>query len=173
MGCMSSTPDKKTKFAAFKSAKELEEAKRVGYWDESQQEYIVYGYFHRLQQEINLLNLPELVIVTCLEFYKLSWVITHEQKALYDAKFYALDIVNEKASGVQIMHVMLESKVIRDTLRKIWDLADLDEDGKMDDEEFALNMFLIDMVKDGNKLPETLPIHFIPPSKRELVDLSS
>ena len=68
------------------------------------------------------------------------------------------------------MNIMLQSQLSKDVLRKIWDLADIDQDGKMDNEEFALCMYLIDMTKDGVKLPPTLPIALVPPGKRHLVE---
>lgn len=36
----------------------------------------------------------------------------------------------------------------------------------LDDEEFALAMHLINIKLDGHDLPEDLPPHLVPPSKR-------
>jgi len=45
-------------------------------------------------------------------------------------------------------------------------LSDVDKDGMLDDEEFALAMHLINIKLDGHDLPDELPIHLIPPTKR-------
>lgn len=99
-----------------------------------------------------------------------KWAVSGTQKAKYDTKFYSLSLQAGKASGQQVMNIMLQSQLSKDVLRKIWDLADIDQDGKMDNEEFALCLYLIDMTKDGVKLPPTLPIALVPPGKRHLVE---
>lgn len=99
-----------------------------------------------------------------------KWAVSGTEKAKYDTKFYELSLQSGKASGNQIMNVMLQSGLSKTVLKNIWDLSDIDLDGKMDNEEFALCMYLIDMVKNGVKLPPTLPISLIPPGKRHLVE---
>ncbi len=49
---------------------------------------------------------------------------------------------------------------------QVWKLSDVDKDGMLDDEEFALAMHLINIKLDGHDLPEDLPLHLVPPSKR-------
>lgn len=61
---------------------------------------------------------------------------------------------------------MVKSKLPNSVLSKVWKLADVDKDGMLDDEEFALAMHLINIKIDGNDLPSDLPAHLIPPSKR-------
>ena len=51
-------------------------------------------------------------------------------------------------------------------LRRIWKLSDVDQDGMLDSDEFALAMHLINIKMEGHDLPSTLPEHLIPPSKR-------
>jgi len=101
-----------------------------------------------------------------------AWIINSAMKATYDIKFHALSLQGGKASGGQIMNVMLQSGLQRETLKAIWTLADIDSDGKMDHEEFALCMFLIDHVNKGLKLPPTLPMRMVPPGKRKLLEFS-
>merc|ERR1711920_819279 len=92
-----------------------------------------------------------------------KWAVSGTQKAKFDTKFYSLSLVAGKASGQQVMSIMLQSQLSKDVLRKVWDLADIDQDGQMDNEEFALCLYLIEMTKDGVKLPPTLPIALVPP----------
>lgn len=61
---------------------------------------------------------------------------------------------------------MVKSKLPNSVLSKIWKLSDVDKDGKLDSDEFALAMHLINIKLDGNDLPTDLPDHLLPPSKR-------
>jgi EH domain-containing protein 1 len=61
---------------------------------------------------------------------------------------------------------LIKSKLPNSILSKIWKLADVDCDGFLDIEEFALAMHLINVKVDGNELPNILPEHLIPPSKK-------
>lgn len=61
---------------------------------------------------------------------------------------------------------MVKSKLPNSVLSKIWKLSDVDKDGKLDSDEFALAMHLISIKVDGNDLPPELPDHLLPPSKR-------
>lgn len=61
---------------------------------------------------------------------------------------------------------MVQSKLPNSVLGKIWKLSDIDKDGFLDDEEFALAMHLINIKIDGHELPTELPPHLIPPKKR-------
>lgn len=61
---------------------------------------------------------------------------------------------------------LIKSKLPNSVLSKVWKLSDVDADGFLDAEEFALAMHLINVKLDGNELPTELPEHLIPPSKR-------
>ena len=60
----------------------------------------------------------------------------------------------------------MKSKLQNNVLGKIWKLSDVDKDGMLDSDEFALAMHLINIKMEGNDLPQKLPEHLIPPSKR-------
>ncbi len=62
---------------------------------------------------------------------------------------------------------MVKSKLPNSVLGKVWKLADVDKDGMLDCDEFALAMHLINVKLDGHELPAELPDHLVPPSKRE------
>ena len=49
----------------------------------------------------------------------------------------------------------------------MWKLADVDKDGMLDADEWALANHLIKIKLDGHDLPSELPDHLIPPSKRD------
>ena len=49
-----------------------------------------------------------------------------------------------------------------DSLGKIWELADMDEDGNLDEAEFAVAMHLIKNSLDGIEPPDTLPDTMLP-----------
>ena len=63
---------------------------------------------------------------------------------------------------------MVKSRLPNPVLAKVWRLADVDQDGMLDADEFALAMHLINIKLDGFDLPDDLPNHLIPPSKKRL-----
>jgi hypothetical protein len=64
---------------------------------------------------------------------------------------------------------MIKSKLPSSVLGKIYKLADVDQDGLLDADEFALMMYLISIKLDGYDLPSELPPHLVPPLKRPRV----
>lgn len=61
---------------------------------------------------------------------------------------------------------MVKSKLPNSILGKIWKLSDMDKDGMLDAEEFALALYLINLKVEGHEMPAELPPHLIPPSKK-------
>ncbi len=61
---------------------------------------------------------------------------------------------------------MVKSKLPNNVLGKVWKLSDVDKDGMLDADEFALAMHLMNVKLDGHDLPAELPPHLMPPSKR-------
>ena len=68
---------------------------------------------------------------------------------------------------------MMKSKLPNSVLRRVWNLSDIDLDGMLDRDEFAVAMFLIDHKLSGNDLPDRLPSRLIPPSKKALLQQHS
>lgn len=68
---------------------------------------------------------------------------------------------------------MVKSKLPNAVLGKIWKLSDLDKDGFLDADEFALAMHLINVKLDGHDIPTELPEHLIPPKKRDMCSFNS
>eukprot|EP00061_Rhincodon_typus_P015176 g42707.t1 len=72
----------------------------------------------------------------------LEWVVIRD-KPSYDEIFYTLSPINGKVTGANAKKEMVKSKLPNTVLGKIWKLADIDKDGMLDDEEFALANHLI------------------------------
>ena len=69
-------------------------------------------------------------------------------------------------TGAAAKTLFTSSGVQKDNLRKIWDLSDIDKDGKLDLSEFVVAMYLLDCAKAGNTLPVQLEAEIVPPEKR-------
>ncbi|XP_064338081.1 LOW QUALITY PROTEIN: EH domain-containing protein 1-like [Camelus dromedarius] len=94
-----------------------------------------------------------------------EWVVGKDKPTYYEI-FYTLSSVNGKITGANAKKEMVKSKLPNTVLGKIWKLADVDRNGLLDDEEFALANHLIKVKLEGHELPADLPPHLIPPSKR-------
>jgi len=94
-----------------------------------------------------------------------DWIVTKE-KYKYDEIFESLKNSEGKIAGAAAKAEMVKSKLPNTVLAKVWKLSDVDKDGMLDDEEFALAMHLINVKLDGHDLPDELPQHLIPPTKR-------
>ncbi|XP_067831105.1 EH domain-containing protein 2-like [Heptranchias perlo] len=97
-----------------------------------------------------------------------EWVVTKD-KPKYDEIFYNLSPTDGKITGVKAKNWMITTKLPNSVLGKIWKLSDVDKDGMLDDEEFALASHLIEVKLDGHGLPSELPGYLVPPSKRRQV----
>ncbi|KAA0196699.1 Epidermal growth factor receptor substrate 15 [Fasciolopsis buskii] len=60
---------------------------------------------------------------------------------------------------------MLKSQLSVETLGRVWDLSDIDNDGCLDLQEFILAMHLIHRCVEGDMLPSNLPQNLVPPGK--------
>ncbi|CAI4224661.1 unnamed protein product [Auanema sp. JU1783] len=94
-----------------------------------------------------------------------EWVVNRERNSA-DSTFNSLGPVNGYLSGRVAKEHMVKSKLPNAVLGKIWKLADVDKDGQLDNDEFALANYLINLKLEGHELPNELPGHLIPPSKR-------
>ncbi|XP_032402744.1 EH domain-containing protein 4 [Xiphophorus hellerii] len=95
-----------------------------------------------------------------------DWIVSRD-KHRYDEIFYTLMPVNGKITGVNAKKEMMNSRLPNTVLGKIWKLADCDQDGMLDDEEFALAQHLIQIKLEGYELPNELPNHLVPPAHRK------
>ncbi|KAH8402668.1 hypothetical protein KR215_004392, partial [Drosophila sulfurigaster] len=92
--------------------------------------------------------------------------ICNKDKPRTDAIFDGLGPVDGKISGSTAKQELIKSKLPNSVLSKIWKLSDIDCDGFLDADEFALALHLINVKLDGCELPTALPEHLVPPSKR-------
>ncbi|KAH0509107.1 Intersectin-1 [Microtus ochrogaster] len=70
--------------------------------------------------------------------------------------------------GPQARTILMQSSLPQAQLASIWNLSDIDQDGKLTAEEFILAMHLIDVAMSGQPLPLVLPPEYIPPSFRRV-----
>lgn len=95
-----------------------------------------------------------------------EWVV-NQNKMDYDESFDKLNPINGKITGAAAKQEMVRSKLPNSVLGKIWKLADIDKDGMLDMDEWALANHLIKIKLEGHDLPADLPDHLIPPSKKK------
>lgn len=98
------------------------------------------------------------------------WLIDATDKARFDSIFATVDTTGQGfISGEQAVQFFGNAKLPEEVLAQIWDLADINSDGVLNRDEFAVAMFLIKQrraSRDG-RVPEVLPTALIPPSMRK------
>ncbi|XP_072515859.1 epidermal growth factor receptor substrate 15-like 1 isoform X2 [Salminus brasiliensis] len=95
------------------------------------------------------------------------WAVRPEEKSKFDGIFESLAPVNGLLSGEKVKPVLMNSKLPVDVLGKVWDLSDIDKDGHLDKDEFAVAMHLVYRALEKEPVPSVLPSSLIPPSKRK------
>ncbi|PVG02985.1 hypothetical protein CPB86DRAFT_793911 [Serendipita vermifera] len=97
----------------------------------------------------------------------LPWDVTAAEKARSDGFFDTLDTAKlGYIEGSAAVPFMLLSNLPEDTLARVWDLADMRNDGRLTKDTFAVAMHLINGVLEGKDLPATLAPTLVPPSLR-------
>lgn len=99
-----------------------------------------------------------------------GWVVG-QNRYKYDEIFQTLNPINGKISGAAAKAELVKSKLPNSILGKVWKLSDVDRDGYLDADEFALAMHLVDLKLEGHELPAELPDHLIPPGKKNFSSL--
>ncbi|CAH0556981.1 unnamed protein product [Brassicogethes aeneus] len=97
-----------------------------------------------------------------------DWIVSRERPKT-DIIFDRICPDTEKMSGAVAKEELIKSKLPNMILSKIWRLSDVDKDGYLDKDEFALAMHLINIKLNGNEIPLELPAHLIPPKKRSRI----
>lgn len=98
-----------------------------------------------------------------------QWAIAPADKAQFDQIFDTVDTTKRGfVTGEQAVGFFSRSGLPEEALAQIWDLADINSEGQLTRDDFAVAMYLIRQQKRdaGNVLPQTLPANLIPPSRR-------
>ncbi|MCJ1387255.1 hypothetical protein MMC18_000095 [Xylographa bjoerkii] len=96
------------------------------------------------------------------------WTITPPEKARFDGIFSKVDTENRGyVTGEQAVGFFSNSRLPEEDLAQIWDLADINSEGQLNRDEFAVAMHLIQqqLAKKG-PLPQSLPPNLVPPTMR-------
>ena len=103
-----------------------------------------------------------------------DWLISPRDKSQFDGVFAGLDKAGRGfITGDEAVRFFGNSRLPEEILAQIWDLADINSEGHLNRDEFAVAMYLIRQqrgTQDGRgSLPNTLPPALIPPSMRQQV----
>ncbi|KAI9474062.1 MAG: P-loop containing nucleoside triphosphate hydrolase protein [Benjaminiella poitrasii] len=93
------------------------------------------------------------------------WDYSNLDKNSYMPTFQSLHPRDGLVSGAAVKPILVQSGLPNDTLAQIWRLADWDNDGYMDADQFGIAMHLIKAVELGADLPATLPPSIMPTRK--------
>ncbi|XP_071800273.1 uncharacterized protein [Asterias amurensis] len=96
-----------------------------------------------------------------------SWSVSPEEKSKYDTIFEGLNPIENKLSGDKVRTVFMNSNLPVDVLSRIWDLSDIDKDGLLDKDEFAVAMHLVYKALEKEPTPMVLSPQLMPPAKRK------
>uniref|UniRef100_A0A8C7FUH6 Intersectin-1 n=1 Tax=Oncorhynchus kisutch TaxID=8019 RepID=A0A8C7FUH6_ONCKI len=98
-----------------------------------------------------------------------DWAVPSSSRLKYRQLFNSHDkMMSGHLTGPQARTILMQSSLPQTSLASIWNLSDIDQDGKLTAEEFILAMHLIDMAMSGLPLPPILPPDFIPPTFRRV-----
>ncbi|KAM7065404.1 intersectin-1 isoform 2-T3 [Acridotheres tristis] len=98
-----------------------------------------------------------------------EWAVPQSSRLKYRQLFNSHDkTMSGHLTGPQARTILMQSSLPQAQLATIWNLSDIDQDGKLTAEEFILAMHLIDVAMSGQPLPPALPPEFIPPSFRRV-----
>ncbi|KAH7117959.1 hypothetical protein B0J11DRAFT_537129 [Dendryphion nanum] len=96
-----------------------------------------------------------------------DWLINPQEKSSYDSLFSKVDTFSRGfITGEQAVQFFSDSGLPEDVLAGIWDLADINSEGQLSRDEFAVAMYLIRQQRTGVPLPQVLPQNLVPPSMR-------
>lgn len=97
-----------------------------------------------------------------------DWLINPQEKAQFDTIFATVDTAKAGIiNGDQAVTFFTNAQLPEDVLAQIWDLADIDADGQLTRDEFAVAMYLVRQQRSRKEpLPTVLPPALIPPSMR-------
>lgn len=107
-----------------------------------------------------------------------GWAITPQDKAQFDQIYATVDTASRGyITGDQAVGFFSNARLPEEALAQIWDLADINSEGRLNRDEFAVAMYLIRQQRskrDGRDvLPQKLPPNLVPPSMRRQIPAPS
>ncbi|GFQ92761.1 epidermal growth factor receptor substrate 15-like 1 [Trichonephila clavata] len=95
------------------------------------------------------------------------WIVNAVDKAKFDEMFHTLDTDKDGfVTGLDVKDTFLKSGLPQTVLAHIWNLCDIKQNGKLNSEQFALAMYLVQQKIQGIEVPATLYSEMIPPTLR-------
>ncbi|KAI8326302.1 hypothetical protein GQ54DRAFT_336697 [Martensiomyces pterosporus] len=99
------------------------------------------------------------------------WAISSSEKAQYEAIFRRWDPGHRGVlKGDQAREVFAQSGLPQHELAKIWSLADINNQGELNLDEFSVAMHLIFRRLAGDQIPSVLPQELVPRSSKDFMD---
>ncbi|KAI1343894.1 hypothetical protein F5Y15DRAFT_368317 [Xylariaceae sp. FL0016] len=98
-----------------------------------------------------------------------DWLVAPGDKARFDEFFANLDKDGKGfITGEEAVPFLSQSSLSEDALAQVWDLSDINSEGRLTKDTFAVAMYLIRQQRSRRDapLPTTLPPNLIPPSLR-------
>ncbi|KAI2632270.1 hypothetical protein GGR54DRAFT_27132 [Hypoxylon sp. NC1633] len=98
-----------------------------------------------------------------------DWLVTAADKTRFDQFYADLDKTGKGfINGEEAVPFLSQSGLPEDALAQIWDLADVNSEGRLNRDTFAVAMYLIRQQRSRRDipLPTVLPSNLIPPSLR-------
>mmetsp|Transcript_22797 Transcript_22797/g.36383 ORF Transcript_22797/g.36383 Transcript_22797/m.36383 type:complete len:592 (+) Transcript_22797:191-1966(+) len=88
-----------------------------------------------------------------------AWAMTPSNRMQYEEIFDQQNTVDGKLDGKDAVQFFLQSRLPRDQLRQVWNLSDVDQDGKLTKPEFCVAMHLVMcLTRKSYPVPSQLPI---------------
>ncbi|KAJ2721492.1 actin organization and endocytosis protein [Coemansia sp. Benny D115] len=99
------------------------------------------------------------------------WAISTGEKAQYEAIFRRWDPGHRGVlKGEQAREVFAQSGLTQAELSRVWALADINNQGELNLDEFSVAMHLIFRRIAGAPLPDKLPLELVPRSSKDFMD---
>ncbi|KAJ1869976.1 actin organization and endocytosis protein [Coemansia sp. RSA 990] len=100
-----------------------------------------------------------------------QWAITGSERAQYEAIFRKWDSSRRGVlGGAQAREVFAQSGLAQRELAQIWSLADINNQGELNLNEFSVAMHLIFRRLAGAPIPDSLPPELVPRSSKDFMD---
>merc|ERR1711953_172170 len=97
----------------------------------------------------------------------IPWVVNAGDRYRYNVLFKQTDSDKDGfVSGIEIKSVFLQTGLPQNIMAHIWNLCDINQEGKLNPEQFALAMWFIQRKQAGRDPPAALTPDMVPPSLR-------